>query len=137
MNRLMFWMKSKTQYNIHSPFVFDLYSNVLFAKLTPAQSAQVPEVSGWGERRYYEMVYKFQDYFGLKCVEQGDEHTVLQGGSSFGKVKIVCRPHADRKSECAWNKMQTDIDYGVSIDLYDVGILLSNAKLHPQKFLLR
>ncbi len=138
MNRLQYWIKAQTQYRVHSPFVFDMYRKVLFARLPKTLSQQVAKAHGSGLRRYHELVYKLSDHYHLRPICYTEDEAVLAGGpGTFGTVKVVCRPHSCRLRELRWNAQCSNSQYNVSIDLYDVGLLLSHPKLHSQHFLLK
>lgn len=144
MTRLEYWIKAKTQYNIHSPFIFKLYNDVLFARTCgqlppasiPSWAAAAPSTQT-KDRQYLEMIYKMSDHFALRCVSSDPLQTLLQGDEPMGKVLVVNRPHADKSAEARWTQLLADPSFRVSIDLYDVGLLLANTNLHPQHFILR
>lgn len=133
MTRLEYWIRAKTQYSVHSPFVFDLYREVLFAHI-PA--TLLPDTSR-NDRRYHALCYKLGDHFRLTTVSSSEQCTELSGDKDFGKVLVVNHPHHDKASEQAWHQLCQTAPYLVAIDLFDVGILFSNPRLHRQYFLLR
>ena len=134
MNRLQYWIKAQTQYNVHSPMVFEMYRKVLFAQLDRKTRRQL----GLGRKdlRYHELVYKMHDHYGLELLCYDDDEACLQGGP-FGDVKVVCRPHRCRARELRWMAQQGNEKYNVSIDMYDVGLLLSYPKMKRQHFILK
>ena len=142
MNRLEYWIKAQTQYRVHSPFVFEMYRKVLFAHVDEeafwAFAAQLPTGEGADprDRRYWETVYKMQDYYGLRILCLDRDEAVMEGGP-LESVKVVCRPHRYRARELRWMAQQGNAKYNVSIDMFDVGVLFYNPKLHKQKFILR
>lgn len=135
MNRLQYWIKAQTQYGVHSPFVFDMYRKVLFARVGKARRKRLGITR---DAAYHELVYKLRDHYGLQVVCYDGDEAVLQGDpAAFGSVKVVCRPHSCKARELRWQAQQGNAKYRVSIDLYDVGLLLDNPRLHPQHFLLK
>ena len=142
MNRLEYWIKAQTQYRVHSPFVFEMYRKVLFAHVDKeafdAFVAQLPngETLDKKNRRYVEIVYKMQDYYGLRMLCFDMDEAVMEG-ERLPNVKVVCRPHRYRARELRWLAQQGNTKYNVSIDLYDVGVLFFNPKMHRQQFVLR
>lgn len=132
MTRIAYLIKAQTQYDIHSPFVFSLYREVLFAPLP--HDAVVPSL-GKGCRRYNELCYKLQRHFHLRPLSASSDTTLFQSFDGIGDFCVVNRPHRSRQNESQWSNLCKQ--YRVSIDLYDVGLLLSNPHLHPQHFLLR
>lgn len=137
MNRITYWVKAHTQYSVHSPFVFDMYRKVLFARLPYHLSQKVAQDKG-GCKKYHEMVYKLKEHYGMDTICYDEDEAVLKGGAdSMETVKVVCRPHSCRQREWRWQAQQGNDKYNVSIDLYDVGLLISHPKLHRQHFLLK
>lgn len=132
MNRFQYWLHARTRYNLHSPFLFDLYDRVLVARLEGKRGA-VPR----RDRRYRDMVYKLSDYCSLKTVEATDDTTTLVGTQAVKKAVVVCRPHQSKQAEAQWRQLCADTDYNIAIDMFDVGIVLHNPHLLPQQFLLR
>ena len=152
MNRLEYWITADTQYRIHSPFVFEMYRKVLFAEVDSSLSRSMakglsPEVeemirtAGRREREYHEMVYKLRDHYGLKVVCYDNDEAVLSPESEHafieGEMKVVCRPHRCRARELRWQAQQGNAKYNVSIDLYDVGVLMYCPRMRKQRFLLK
>jgi hypothetical protein len=142
MNRLEYWIKAQTQYRVHSPFVFEMYRKVLFAgvdkEALDAFKSQLPADGSMDRRdwRYLEIVYKMQDYYGLRMLCFDMDEAVMEG-EVLTYVKVVCRPHRFRARELRWMAQQGNAKYNVSIDLYDVGVLFNNPKMHRQHFVLR
>ena len=142
MDRLSYWIKAQTQYRIHSPFVFEMYRKVLFARMDGREcdAFVAQEASGWEpdrrERKYVETVYKMRDYYHLRMLCFDADEAVLEG-DEMARVKIVCRPHRCHARELRWMAQQGNTKYNVSIDLYDVGVLIYNPKMRSQHFLLR
>ena len=136
MNRLEYWIKADTQYNVHSPFVFDMYRKVLFARLSRRQKQQVRW--HWGSASpFFQMLYKVMDHYGMEMVERGGNCAVLEGGGEPSMVTIVDCPHGSASAEEDWERMKAGTDCQVTIDLYDVGLLIWHPKLHRQHFLLK
>lgn len=132
MNRLTYWIKAKTQYNIHSPFMFDLYNKVLFSRLDPHV---LKSLQGDESRRFLEILYKVEHYFSPVAVERSRGVATLRLDNEV--IVIVDCPHATAKAESDWGKMKSEERYRVSVDLFDVGLLFSDRRLHRQHFLLR
>ena len=142
MDRLSYWIKAQTQYRIHSPFVFEMYRKVLFARMDghECDAFVAQEASGWEpgrrERKYVETVYKMRDYYHLRMLCFDADEAVLEGDEMV-RVKIVCQPHRCHARELRWMAQQGNTKYNVSIDLYDVGVLFYNPNMRSQHFLLR
>ena len=128
MNRISYLLKAKTQYNIHSPFVFEMYNNVLATKLDKKTKAQFPATL---YPKSSDLIYKLAHYYHLKTIDI--EQTILANDTM--QIRVVAKPHRNKEAEKAWDQLQHQ--WPVSIDLYDTGLLINNNKLHPQHFLLR
>jgi len=149
MTRLRYWVAADTQYRVHSPFVFEMYRKVLFASvgkalrgrmcegLTAEQRATVAAAPR-RDRRYHELVYKMRDHYGLRVVCYDEDEAVLEGsGEGMETVKVVCRPHRSHARELRWKAQQGNEKYNVSIDMYDVGVLMYRTGMRRQHFLLK
>ena len=145
MTRLYYWLHAQTQYSIHSPFLFDMYREVLFARLTPEERRRhgIPR-----HDRYRELIYKCCNHYHMEVASpQPGAHggTLLLTHLNINtlthsntlSILLLSRPHATPAAEQQWEKLKADPDYQVSIDLYDVALLIRNPHLHRQHFLLR
>ena len=59
-------MKAKTQYNLHSPFVFDLYNEALLPRVD-SKKLKTNTLSGQ-DRRNAALIYKLADHYGVKNI---------------------------------------------------------------------
>ena len=125
MNRLEYWLKAQSQYRVHSPFVFEMYRKVLFARakdadveafvarLQPEWAAAVPQKGRRG-RRYLELVYKLQDHYRMRLICLDADEAVLEGGyDGLVTAKVVFRPHRSRARELRWAAQQGNDKYNV------------------------
>ncbi|MBQ0159220.1 MAG: hypothetical protein KBT28_01170 [Bacteroidales bacterium] len=120
---------------MHSPFVFDMYRKVLFASLSSTTRRQLG--LGPRDRKYHELVYKMHDHYNMEVLCYDDDEAVLSC-NELGEVKVVCRPHRNKARELRWQSQQQNHKYNVSIDMYDVGMLLSYPKMKQrQHFVLK
>ncbi len=79
MNRIAYILQAKTQYSLHSPFVFGLYNDVLVRK-TDSKQLKTSTLCR-PERRNAAIVYKLADHFSAK-------HLFIEGygqSSLFGE----------------------------------------------------
>ena len=116
MNRISHFLRAKTQYNLHSPFVFRLYTEVLFSR-----------ARGRG-RSYEDVVWRLEEYYGLPHSGHPTLHT------PDGVMLVVDRPHIH---ETDWQALVASPDWQVTLDLYSCGIAVASSKLTKQHFLLR
>lgn len=166
MNRIQYLLTAKTQYNIHSPWVFDLYNQVLSAHLRS-------DILVKGKLAC--MVYKLVNHFAIeevvvskdfldrdaivrasllgndssRCVAQPSTESVarlwlVDGNSptpqtplSEKTIILFYKPHATHADETLFNDLYTALQARISIDLFDIGLLIFDTRLHKQKFILR
>ncbi|MBR0073104.1 MAG: hypothetical protein IJP95_04635 [Bacteroidales bacterium] len=69
MNRLTYLLKGKTQYNLHSPFVFELYNEVLLPRTNSVQ-LKSNNLRGLCKRNAA-LVYKIADHFAITSLFVG------------------------------------------------------------------
>ena len=120
MNRISHFLHAKTQYNLHSPFVYRLYTEVLFSRCP-----------GRG-RSYEDVVWRLEEYYGLPHSQLSTRNSPLS--TPNGLFLIVDRPHSD---EVAWKAIVDSPDWQVTLDLYHCGIAVRSPRLTKQHFLLR
>lgn len=155
MTRLEYWIMADTQYRVHSPMVFEMYRKVLFAGVgkelqnrmcegLSAEAAEMVRLAPRCDRKYHELVYKMRDHYAMKVVSYDEDEAVLEAGVDpatgvqvMDKVKVVCRPHRHHPRELRWSAQQGNAKYNVSIDMYDVGLLMWCPHMRPQRFILR
>ncbi|MBQ9473561.1 MAG: hypothetical protein IJU81_04045 [Bacteroidales bacterium] len=163
MTRLGYWLSSCTAYGLHSPYMFELYTRVLSARLgRDVRRRILPRGGCWGlsRRRYYGLLFKLASYFPVTeaVVHGGDAHAgmVLRAASSqvsveecgeAGCVLLRCADgqrllvvHAPHRSGL-WcgsdGSLAAPSGYNVAVDLYDVALFIANSDLAPQRFTLR
>lgn len=163
MNRVSYWLRSQTRYGLHSPYIYRLYDEVLYAALRKSVMKQLPSKSHHLRcRQYYEELFKLVNYFrpakvvlndaddaaacqciSLACPQAQKEFSpsALEDITfTVGKeetIALLKSPHRSAEQALHWQQLQQCGDYRVSLDLYDVGILLNNPHLSPQHFLLK
>ena len=137
MNRLVFLLCAKNQYNIQSPFLFELYTEVIAARLDDKRCAAL----GIGKNdRYGQLRYKLADHYGAHPVSvprelRGADDVLRMADGSL--AALVQKPHHSRECERRWKEIVKDPAVTLSVDLYDVGLLFTSKKLSKQHFLLR
>ena len=115
MNRISHFLRAKTQYNLHSPFAYRLYTEVLFSYAP-------------GRRRSAEDVrWRLERYYGSTFI--GDRLNTADG-----VFLVVDHPH---KKEDVWNTIVAGTEWQTTFDLYSCGIAVQSSKLSKQHFLLR
>ena len=141
MTRLHYWLHAKTQYDIHSPFLFEMYREVLFASLDDETRRRHNIPHG---DRFQELIYKCCRHYHLQVTnpQPNPQPSTLNTShlsplTSHLSILLISRPHATRAAEDEWEQLKADPSYQVSLDLYDVALLIRNPHLHPQHFLLR
>ncbi len=118
MNRLQHFLRAKTQYNLHSPFVYRLYTEALFSRCP-----------GRG-RSYADIVWRLEEYYSLPHSTHSTPHSTLH--TSDGLFLVVADTHS-----ADWNVIVASPDWQVTLDLYSCGLAVASPKLSKQHFLLR
>lgn len=147
MNRIEFFLRAKTQYNLHSPFVFNLYREVLFASLAKTTRNSLGITS-----KHQETLYKVVNHLQPQALylthdenkslaQQASVHTDVElwkeQTTRGNDMIVVAFPHRNGASEKQWNSLQQMENATAILDLYHTGIILFNPKLSKQLFLLR
>ena len=114
MNRISHFLRAKTQYNLHSPSVYRLYTEALFS-----------HCRGRG-RSYADVVWRLEEYYGLPHSGLSHLHT------PDGVFLVVANT---RSTE--WDAIVASPDWQVTLDLSTVGLAVASPKLSKQHFLLR
>ena len=165
MTRVEYWFRAKNQYGLHSPYMFELYCDVLHAVLTRGDRRRLRRAVGrctCGEWRYYVLLYKLACHFRAtdatlqaegdavrRCLAmacEGMRVTVADESEGLAWIRltaadgqrlaVVLKPHGSRAAEREWERMKQLDDYNVSVDLYDTGLLIANKHLSRQAFIL-
>ena len=135
MNRLEFLLLAKTQYNIQSPFLFRLYSDVISPRLS---RQQLRSLSIKSSDRYSQLRFKLCDHLHLSPAPNtsihGAELFLMSDGSSVG---LIQSPHRSSSSESEWKSIVRSPDVTLTVDLFYAGLFFTSAKLSKQHFLLR
>ena len=118
MNRISHFLRAKTQYNLHSPFVYRLYTEVLFSRCR-----------GRG-RSYEDVVWRLEEYYGLPHSKLQTPNSKLQ--TPEGVFLVVADTHSEE-----WESVVASKDWQVTLDLYRCGVAVSSQRLSKQHFLLR
>lgn len=106
---------AKTQYNLHSPFVYRLYTEVFFSR------------AGGRGHSFDDVRWRLEQYYGKAFNDDRLD-------SPDGLFLLVNRPH---RHESEWQAIVASPDWQVTIDLYSCGIAVSSPRLSKQHFLLR
>lgn len=120
MNRIGHFLRAKTQYNLHSPFVYRLYTEALFSR-----------ARGHG-RSFSDVVWRLEHYYRLAHTELSSLN--FQLSTPDGLFLVVDRPH---RHEAEWQAVVGSPDWQVTLDLYRCGIAVASPRLTKQHFLLR
>lgn len=115
MNRLIHFLHAQTQYNLHSPFMYRLYTEVLFSR-----------AKGHG-RSTEDVRWRLEHYY----------HSTFSGDrldTPDGLFLLVDRPH---RHKAEWASLMADEAWQVTVDLYRCGLAIASPRLSKQHFLLR
>jgi hypothetical protein len=113
-NRISHFLRAKTAYNLHSPFVYRLYTEALFSRC-PGRGRCAGDV-----------VWRLEEYYGLPHSGSTTLHT------PDGVFLVV----ADTGGP-DWDAVVASPDWQVTLDLYSCGVAVSSPRLSKQHFLLR
>lgn len=135
MNRFGFILKAKTQYSIQSPFLFDLYSNVV----APRLDRRFASTHGIDSRdRYAQILFKISDHYRATDISLGewslDDLLRTPDGNCIGLVR---QPHSNKIREAEWSHLVADPRVTLSVDLFHTGLIFTSSKLSKQHWLLR
>ena len=119
MNRLQHFLRAKTQFNLHSPFVYGLYTEVLFSRC-----------HGRG-RGFKDVVWRIEHHYGVAAERREGSASIHTPEADF---LVLDHPHRD---ESRWQSLIDEPRYQVTIDLFTVGIAVVNPHLSKQHFVLR
>ena len=117
MNRLQYLLRAKTQFSLHSPFVYRLYTEVL--------TSHCP---GHG-RSATDILWRLEEYYGFP---HSTSHIPLS--TPDGVFLVIDCPHRDEKH---WRELIDNPQWQVTLDLFTVGIAVANPRLYKQHFILR
>ena len=137
MNRLQYLICAKTQYDIQSPFMYDLYQNVIAPKLDKA----TVEANGIAPNdRFGQLCYKLADHYGAtetKPTEALAGTDRLLSAADGSLIGVVRNPHRSKASEEAWNRLFKEQVVTLSVDLFDIGLVFTSPKLSKQHIVFR
>lgn len=117
MNRLQYLLRAKTQFSLHSPFVYRLYTEVLTSHC-PGRGRSAADI-----------LWRLEEYYGLP---HPTSHFPLS--TPDGLFLVVDHPHRDERY---WREIINSPEWQVTLDLFTVGIAIANTRLSKQHFILR
>ena len=117
MNRLIHLLRSQTAYNLHSPYLYRLYTQVV-----------APH-----RRDFSALTFALREWSSAHHADISATEARLIGPD--GELLLLRSPHSSAESEARLARLYDH--YPVSLDLYHTILLIRNPKLHPQRFLLR
>ena len=120
MNRLQYILRAKTQFSLHSPFVYRLYTEVLCS-----------HCPGHG-RSATDILWRLEEYYGIRHSTFDSQHSTLS--TPDGLFIIVDHPHRDEKR---WRELIDNPQWQVTLDLFTAGVAVANPRLSKQHFILR
>lgn len=124
----LFYRHYRWGHHIHSPYVFDFVSGVLYSKGSGGRKARRRGLEG-----------RVEAWAGRGEVEQlpasAGTSSILRGMRGK-RVVLVDAPYHDRASMKTWKELVKDPHVRVSIDAFYTGILLLREDLHKAHFRL-
>lgn len=134
MNRLQYILTAKTQYNIQSPFLFELYNEVLNSRLSRDEKARLGIAAG---DKYGELRYMIGDYYGASSLDVDTWDVDDLMSSHDGLIGMVRLPHRDCQSEERWHRLTQKKEVTLSVDLFDIGLIFTCNRLSKENVILR
>lgn len=139
MTYLEFYLRAKTPFFLHSPFMFALHQKVLFAPLNKNRRRELDIHS-----REEELLYKLSDYLHPQNIYTIDIETPVAATQPWNNqepqphdIIFVNHPHRTSASGKQWSTLCQHPDATATIDTFHAGIILFDKKLSKQHFLLR
>lgn len=159
MNRLSYYLKAHTVYNIQSPFMYEYYTKVYSTKSSISKRSKVD--------CFLDLVRKTISYYGLRSVYFGaglndessitnhcivndprfaecvvlnfeDEQNIhFEEEQNITQIVMVYKPHSSSFAESSWESLQNHAMIRMCLDFYDIGVCFCSSKLSKQCFLIR
>lgn len=120
MNRLTYLLRAKNQFSLHSPFVYQLYTEVLTSC-----------AEGAPKRRYEGIIWRLERHYGVEAIRNVGTAELW---TSDGHFLIIDHPYHDADD---WKDLIHDPHWQVTLDFYTIGIAITNPHLSKQHFILR
>ncbi len=162
MHYLRYLLTARTAYGLHSPALFRLYQEVLYARLSPhtakrLQLRRLPRRC----RQYHEVLFKLAcryapqrvllrrtDDATCRCLACACPQAAVQEDATLHedclllsatgeRIALVCLPHGTPVQRQRWQQLREEGRYPVLLDLYQVGVLLDNPHLSAQYLMLK
>ncbi|GHE23609.1 hypothetical protein [Sphingobacterium griseoflavum] len=141
------FITANSRHGTHSPFVYRLAEQVVYAKKTSGVAAvAMPRHFPWGYRLLLQQILPFCGVSGLGTLHEGEDSAAiwvdLDDVSAErilhlverGKILIVHEPH---KREAIWDTLTANELVVVSIDLFHFGMLMHRDGQRKDHFILR
>ena len=135
MNKLEFILRAKDQYSIQSPFLFDLYSNVIAPRVDRHSLASLAISNS---DLYAQLLFKLSDHYRASAIKLDgwtlDNILQTPQGDLIGLFR---QPHHNKTSESQWAHLVNTPCVTLSVDLFHTGLVFTSPKLSKQHWLLR
>ncbi len=134
-----FLLTSKTKYRIHSPFVYGLVTQCLerpsgFKKMS-AQD-QLLRIKDYHFKHPSQKSQVMHAHF-IEALEDFHVISNLIENSSQESIFLIHSPHASPTKEKLWERLTSNPQLNVSIDLFSVGILYKRPHQVKEHFSIR
>lgn len=164
MNYLSYLLKAKTRYNLHSPYLFSFYNEIIASKIN--RDIIFPPLDK-GEQIIYKIINTFQPQHifiskdipterikniatkasektpnysclhTIDCAIINHEWDEIKKHICLNSIIIQYHPHADIRAGKTLEALKSDPEITVTMDIYHIVIALSQPNLHKQNFILR
>jgi hypothetical protein len=123
LSRLKFLLKSQNNQELHSPFVFDLYMNLI-----------KPNLGNFDEKKFLD---ELKHYYPNKKIILVDEKTDKFVSSKLNEIALIIKPYQNNKKKGLYSSISQKKDTIFSIDFY-YGVIFTFDPIAPkQHFFLR
>ncbi len=123
LNRLKFLLKSQNNQELHSPFVFDLYMNLI-----------KPNLGNFDEKKF---LYELKQYYPNNKIILVDEINGELVSSKINEIALILKPYQNNKRKELYSRISRKKDTIFSIDFYH-GVIFTFDPIAPkQHFYLR
>lgn len=123
LSRLKFLLKSQNNQELHSPFVFDLYMNLI-----------KPNLGNFDEKKF---LYELRQYYPNKKIILVDEKTDKLVSRKLNEIALIIKPYQNNKKKVLYSSISQKKDTIFSIDFY-YGVIFTFDPIAPkQHFFLR
>jgi hypothetical protein len=134
--RIQFNWKAQTAHGLHSPFVFQLYTEVI-DPIYQQSPANLDDALIHGIGSYLKLSVGQLHVIDLANMQDSDLEVVEQLFQEKDNIIICLHPHANEQSAARWESLHENKAVIHSIELFELGMLSLNPIAPKQHFWLK